>query len=85
MGSRWITVLAPTEIAQHWERMAAIDPGHTRCARAWWESQGRPSLDGLAAGAWLCNDAEQYQLARSYAAYLPSATDDRGTLTDVTV
>ncbi len=66
--SPWRDILTPAEIEDHWQSTARLDRPFAAAARAWWERQTKSQLDAHAEQCWRCNDADGYQLARSYAA-----------------
>lgn len=66
--SRWTDILSPAQLDEHYAHVAALDPVFARKQRAFYESRGDEQLRAIVAGAWQANDAETYQLARSYLA-----------------
>lgn len=64
--SQWTEILSPAQLDEHYARTAALDPVFARKQRAFYESRGDEQLRAIAAGAWQANDADTYQLARSY-------------------
>lgn len=66
--SAWSALLSSAEIEARHERTEKLDPRFARTNRAWWETRTVEELRAAASGAWYANDAETYQLARSYLA-----------------
>lgn len=66
--NKWNDILTADEIKAYHALAARLDPRHARLDREWWESRTLNQLDTIERGAWQANLADQYQLARSYAA-----------------
>lgn len=71
--SQWTHVLTPAEIAAHHALIASIDPAFSVRDREYWEKRTEGELRSLMFGAWNCNDADAYQIARSYLALKQTA------------
>lgn len=62
----WVHILSQAEIDLRHTLRASIDPRFATADRAFYESRTAAQLQGIAAGAWNCNDSTTYQMARSY-------------------
>jgi hypothetical protein len=71
--NRWTILLTASGIAEYHAHTATVDPSFARAQREFYESRTASECDVLAHQAWLCNEADLYQLARSYAAVKRSA------------
>jgi hypothetical protein len=71
--SQWTHILTRDELKARFELTASLDPRFARDERAFYEACDVNRLEVLAHGAWLANDRDAYQLARSYAALLDVA------------
>lgn len=67
-GSRWTTILGADELAAHYALTASLDPAFARQSRDFYESRTEAQLEAMAAGAWIANDVDGWQLARSWRA-----------------
>jgi hypothetical protein len=70
MANRWTDLLNRQEIEAQFALTASIDPRFARSQREFYESRTAAQLGALAQQAWNCNEADNYQLARSYAALM---------------
>lgn len=66
--SAWSHVLSPAEIDAYVAKAACLDPAFAADQKLFYEAQTVRGLSALMHQAWLCNDADGYQLARSYKA-----------------
>lgn len=64
----WTTILTPAQLADHYAKVAALDPRFAAGQRSFYEAQTQEQLSALAHQAWLCSDPLAYVLARSHAA-----------------
>lgn len=64
----WTTILTPTQLADHYDAVAALDPRFAAGQRSFYEAQTQEQLSALAHQAWLTNEPTAYVLARSHAA-----------------
>lgn len=69
-NSQWVDVLTAEQIEEHHSRTAELDPSFATGSRRFWESRTENELAALVHQAWLTNDGDQYQMARSYLAVL---------------
>lgn len=67
-ASRWTHILSAAELTALYELTASLDPAFAREWRDFYESRTEAQLESLAAGAWLCNDDDGWQMARSWRA-----------------
>ncbi len=67
-ANQWAHVLSATEMDGAYALTRRLDPGFADGQREFYEQRTPAQLDSLAHQAWQCNDADGYQLARSYAA-----------------
>lgn len=70
--SKWRLVLSSDELAARFALTAKLDPAFAASERKWWEGRNAEQLRALLCGAWEANDADTYQLARSYLARIVS-------------
>jgi 5-methylcytosine-specific restriction endonuclease McrBC GTP-binding regulatory subunit McrB len=75
-SNHWVDVLSQDELDELHETTASLDPSFAAASRRFWESRTENELSALVHQAWLSNDGDQYQLARSYRARM---TSDPGT------
>ena len=66
--SAWSTVLTAAELDAYHSSTAALDQSFATKQKEFYEAQTVGSLSALMHQAWLCNDGDGYQLARSYKA-----------------
>lgn len=67
MTTPWTHILTAAELEAYYALAAKIDPSHAARRRAFYESRTRVELDTLAYGAWMANDSDGYQMAKTYA------------------
>jgi hypothetical protein len=67
-SNHWVYVLSEEELDDLYETTASIDPSFAAASRRFWETRTENELSALIHQAWLTNDGDQYQLARSYRA-----------------
>ena len=63
--SKWTHTLSPAELEARYALTYRLDPRFARSEREFWESRTTNQLAVLAHQAWLCNDADAYQVAKS--------------------
>lgn len=68
MNNYWTHIMPSQEIAAYHGLTARIDPAFATRERLFFEALTAAQCDSLAAGYWLTNESDRYQLARSYAA-----------------
>jgi len=68
--SQWSKILNAAELAAYHARTAQLDPLFAAKQRAFYEGRTADQLDTLTHQAWEGNNADTYQLARSYRALL---------------
>jgi hypothetical protein len=68
--SQWQHILTPAELDARRAMTASLDPRFARQEHEFYATRTATQLDGLAHGAWLANDPDGYQMARSYRAQL---------------
>ncbi len=66
--NHWAAILTAAEIDAHHALTAQLDRSFAARQREFYASRTPGQLASLAHQAWMCNEGEQYQLARSYAA-----------------
>lgn len=66
--SRWTILLTADGITEYHAHTATVDASFARRQREFYEGRTAEDCDALAYQSWLCNEADGYQLARSYAA-----------------
>lgn len=66
--SPWAHALSAKETDRKFERYASFAPSMAVDVRAFYETRTEGQLELLAAQAWRCSEAEDYQLARSFLA-----------------
>lgn len=66
--NKWTDLLTADQLYLFHADVAKLDPNFARKQRDFYESRTAPQLDALASQAWLCNEGESYQLAKSYRA-----------------
>jgi hypothetical protein len=76
-SNHWVDILSQEELDGFHEMTANLDPSFAAGARKFWESRTESDLTALANQAWLTNDGDQYQLARSYLAVAKAREDFR--------
>lgn len=64
----WTTVLTAAELDAYHSSTATLDPNFAAKQKQFYEAQSVGSLSALMHQSWLCNEADGYQLARSYKA-----------------
>ena len=64
----WNTLKTDAELEAYYSLMASIDPAEAQKTRAFYETRTIPQLNVLAIEAWNCNEADLYQLAKTYLA-----------------
>lgn len=74
--SPWIDLLTPADIAKRRALTASLDPRFAASEQAFWESRSVPELRTIAAGAWLANNPDSYQMARSLIALAGESLPD---------
>lgn len=73
MTSKWVDTLSVEEIEANFKLTASLDPAFAAQAREFYETRTPSQLKTLAAQAWNCNDADGYQMARSFLALREAA------------
>jgi len=68
MTHQWIEILSSEQIKTHYALTNKLDRRFSISQRQYYETRSIPQLRALVCGAWTANDAEGYQLARSYLA-----------------
>jgi hypothetical protein len=66
--TQWNTILTANELAARYAFTAKIDPSFAAQQSAFYDGRTDNELRALINGAWNCNDADGYQLARSHLA-----------------
>jgi hypothetical protein len=66
MTSAWTDILSYEQIMARNIEAAELDPCFVRRSISFWSSRTIKQLQTLKAQAWYANDAEQFQMARSY-------------------
>ncbi len=64
----WTDILSYEQIQANYALTAKLDPAFVTRQISFWSSRSIRQLETLKAQAWYANDAEQYQMARSYLA-----------------
>jgi len=62
----WMNTLEPREIGDYWAAYRSEFPCMAARSREFYDSRTLTELDGLITAAWNTNDAQAYQLAKSY-------------------
>lgn len=73
MENRWTDILSEAGLDARHARYAEIDPRFAKSQREFYEGRTAAQLKGLEHGAWMANDSDGYQLARSYLARIEAA------------
>lgn len=68
MPGQWSTILSPAQLEADHALTMRLDPRHAIESRKFWESRTVIQLEILKSGAWMANDPDTYQKARSYLA-----------------
>lgn len=68
--SQWTHILAQDEIDARFEQTRFLDERFAREERRFYATRTADQLRALIHQAWLCNDADGYQMARSYLALM---------------
>lgn len=68
--SQWSEILSAEQLAERTALTAKLDPTFARRQHEFYSTQPANRLRSLQAGAFTANDAEGYQLARSYLAQI---------------
>lgn len=71
--NKWTETLDAAGIADWHAKTAELDPRYARKEREFYEGCTEGKLRGLVSAAWMCNDVDQYMLARSYLELAESA------------
>ena len=66
--SGWTHILTASELEDLFAKTAALDPSYAARQRRFYENASDNDLRALMHQAWLCNEPDGYQLARSYMA-----------------
>lgn len=66
MANQWTEVLSPAELAARTAFTATLDPAFAARDKAFYDSRTAAQLRSLVAQAWKTNQADSYQVARSY-------------------
>lgn len=66
--SRWTEILTADQIDAQFAQTAALDPRFAREQRKFYETRTAIECGALAHQAWLCCDADAFQIASSFAA-----------------
>ena len=66
--SQWTEILSSEQLEARYASVAKLDAKFAVQSKAFWEIQSVNTLRGLMMGSWTANDAEGYQMARSYLA-----------------
>ena len=66
--SQWSEVLSAEQLDARYAKVSKLDPSFAAKQRRWYDAQSKSALISAANGAWMANDPEGYQLARSHAA-----------------
>ncbi|MBO1023281.1 hypothetical protein IPU75_00970 [Ochrobactrum sp. SD129] len=66
--SQWTHILTAAEIDAYVAKVESLDPAFAAEQKRFYEAQSVGDLCALMHQSWLCNDADGYQLARSYKA-----------------
>ena len=74
--SEWNVILTPEQIEERLIQTERLDPSFGRKVREFWETRTLEQLRALKSGAWLANDGDQYQMARSYIAMEEARRDE---------
>ena len=67
-GTQWNSLLSSEELTAHYRLTESLDPAFARAQREFYESRTVSQLEVLAHQAWLCCDADGYQMAQTYSA-----------------
>lgn len=62
----WNNILTVEQIEARYALTMQLDPRFALAERNFWETRNVCQLSCLASGAWEANDADTYQMARSY-------------------
>jgi hypothetical protein len=65
MNCRWSKLLSAAEIEADFALTASLDPVFASASRTFWATRSAGELRVLRDGAWLANDPDTYQMARS--------------------
>jgi hypothetical protein len=65
MNCRWSTLLSAAGIEADFALAASLDPAFAGASRTFWATRSAGELRVLRDGAWLANDPDTYQMARS--------------------
>jgi hypothetical protein len=68
--SKWTDILTEQQLEERYATTANLDPYFAYSQRVFWESRTIAQLNAIATQAWLSNDAELFQMARSYISIL---------------
>lgn len=74
--SQWTYILTQDEIDARFELTRALDERFAREQRRFYATRMENELKALINQAWLCNDADGYQMARSYLALMVGVRSD---------
>lgn len=66
--SQWTELLSTDQLAEHYALTNRLDRRFGISQQQYYETRSIAQLRALSCGAWTANDAEGYQLARSYLA-----------------
>lgn len=64
--SQWSEVLNENQIEERFKLTSSIDASFAVKQKEFYESRSESELRSLAVGCWNANDADGYQLAKSY-------------------
>ncbi len=64
--SPWTDILSAAELSRRYAITESLDPCFAADQRAFYETRTLNQLRALMQQAWNCNEADAYQLARSY-------------------
>jgi hypothetical protein len=65
MNPHWSKLLSAAEIEADFALTASLDPAFAGASRTFWATRSAGELRVLRDGAWLANDPDTYQMARS--------------------
>lgn len=71
--SQWVEILTAAQIEARFQMTAKLDPRFARDQKHFYETRTLAQLDAHAHQSWLCNEADSYQLARSFRALKEAA------------
>lgn len=74
--SQWTHILTQAELDAQFELTHSLDPRFAREQRRFYATRTENELKALINQAWLCNDADGYQMARSYLALFGRVSAD---------